>query len=187
MNSVTYVLYSEDIEYCVLIDCGEYESLEPILSTIGKQVRTVLLTHGHFDHIYGLLDLLKAYPNVLIGTTTEGHEEIQDSRKNLSLYHGFPVKISDYQPLIIRGGQTIHFDRLSDIEVISTPGHDVSCLSYKIDNHLFTGDAYIPGIKTFTKFPRGNKEKALESIAKLSKLETNGCIIHCGHHLYTCK
>ena len=184
MNSVTYILYSDDVDYCILIDCGEYETLKPALDRIRKRVHTVLLTHGHSDHIYGLLGLLQDNPKVIIGTTTEGHDEIQDSSKNLSSYHGYPISISDYQQRIIRGGQTIHFDRLSDIEVISTPGHDVSCLSYKIGNHLFTGDAYIPGIKTFTKFPRSNKELALKSIERLSEMEKQGYIIHCGHHSY---
>lgn len=184
MNSVTYLLYSEDIDYCVLIDCGEYDTLKTELSKIGKYVRTVLLTHGHSDHIYGLIGLLQDNPNVIIGTTSDGHDEIQDSRKNLSLYHGYSMSISDYQPLIIHDGQRIHFDGLADIEVIFSPGHDISCLSYKIGNHLFTGDAYIPGLKTFTKFPRSNKELALKSIERLSEMEKQGYIIHCGHHSY---
>ena len=45
MNSVTYVIYEEDVDYCVLIDCGEWETLKPILSNLGKKVRAVLLTH----------------------------------------------------------------------------------------------------------------------------------------------
>ena len=58
MNSVTYVLYREDVDYCVLIDCGEWETLKPVIERIGKSVKAVLLTHGHSDHIYGLVGLL---------------------------------------------------------------------------------------------------------------------------------
>lgn len=51
MNSVTYVPHEEDVDYCVLIDCGEWETLKPVLEKIVKKVRAALLTHGHSDHI----------------------------------------------------------------------------------------------------------------------------------------
>lgn len=52
LNSVTYVLYSEDVDYCILIDCGEYETLKPVLDRINKKVKAVLLTHGHsFNYV----------------------------------------------------------------------------------------------------------------------------------------
>ena len=126
MNSVTYVLYSEDVDYCVLIDCGEWETLRPILNRIGKVVDSVLLTHGHSDHIYGLLGLLKFQPEVKIFTNEEGHKEIKDSRLNLSFYHGNPFIIDGYQPIVIKDKQVLHFDGIAEIEVIATPGHDVS-------------------------------------------------------------
>lgn len=47
VNSVTYVLYREDVDYCVLIDCGEWGTRKPVIERIGKKVKAVLLTHGH--------------------------------------------------------------------------------------------------------------------------------------------
>jgi len=182
MNSITYILYSKDVDYCVLVDCGEWETLEPVLKKINNTVRTVLLTHGHFDHIYGLNKLLSHYPNIFVGTNNEGHSEIQDSRKNLSIYHNYPFIVKDYRPLILEDRQVLHFEGFTDITVIATPGHDSSCLTYKIGKDLFTGDAYIPGVKTFTQFPQGNKELAQKSLALISKMKDGGCNIHCGHH-----
>lgn len=184
MNSVTYVLYSEEVDYCILIDCGEYETLKPILDKIGKTVYAVLLTHGHSDHIYGLNELLQAQPNVFVGTNADGHIEIQDSRKNLSFYHNHPFKVEGYEPLLLSDHLILHFEGFTDIEVMETPGHDTSCLTYKIGKNLFTGDAYIPGIKVFYKFPRGNKKQAMDSIKLLSSMEMDGYIIHCGHHSF---
>lgn len=182
MNSITYILFSENTDECVLIDCGEYETLQPVLNNIGKKIKAVLLTHGHSDHIYGLKKLLKIQPNIPIGTNAEGHDEIKDSRKNLSLYHSNPFTIEGYRSIELSDNQILHFEGIGDIEVIATPGHDSSCLTYKIEKNLFTGDSYIPGIKVFTKFPRGNKEQAMMSIKRLSTMEANGYIIHCGHH-----
>lgn len=184
INSVTYILYSEDVDYCILIDCGEYEPLKPVLERIGKRVHSVLLTHGHSDHIYGLNDLFQSQPDVEIGTNKEGHVEIQDSRKNLSFYHNCPFSVKGYNPLVLDDKQVLHFPGLADIEVIATPGHDTSCLTYRIGSDLFTGDSYIPGIKIFYKFPRGNREQALASIKLLSTMEKCGYNIHSGHHSF---
>ena len=183
MNSVTYVLYSEDVDYCVLIDCGEWETLVPELERVGKRVKAVLLTHGHSDHIFGLPSLLERYPEIALYTTEDGHEELQDSRKNMSLYHGNSFTVTNYNAMTVTDGQKLHFDGIAEIEVIATPGHDSSCITYKVGNHLFTGDAYIPSVKVFTSFPRSNKIEAKISIHKLMQMEKDGCIIHCGHHL----
>lgn len=184
MNSVTYILCSEDVDYCVLIDCGEYETLGPILKKICRRVDTVLLTHGHFDHIYGLNTLIKIEPSLIIGTNEEGHEELGNSKKNLSFYHETPFVVEEYNPLVLKEGVILHFEGLADIEVLATPGHTPSCLTYKIGKNLFTGDAYIPGLKTFTSFPRGNKKLALESKKMLAEKESVGYKIYCGHHSF---
>ena len=39
MNSVTYVLYREDVDYCVLIDCGFSEELIASLEKLGKHIK----------------------------------------------------------------------------------------------------------------------------------------------------
>lgn len=184
MNSVTYVLYSKNVDYCVLIDCGEWDTLKPVLERIGKKVKTVLLTHGHADHIYGINGLLESAPTVTIGTNECGHNELCDPKKNLSFFHGNPVNVERYHPLVLKDGMVLPFQGLTDIEVIATPGHSSSCLSYKMGRNLFTGDAYIPGINTCTKLPGGNKDLALKSITLLSDMEQSGYKIYCGHHHY---
>ena len=100
-----------------------------------------------------------------------------------------------YHQKTLIGGEVLHFEGLMDVDVIATPGHSPSCLSYKISSSmgsefhgfkgvLFTGDAFIPGINVFTKFPKANKQLAEKSRTLLSQMESEGYIIYCGHHDY---
>ena len=60
------------------------------------------------------------------------------------------------------------------MRVMFTPGHDVSCISYVIGKNVFTGDSYLPGIKTVMNFPRSNRALALKNTAMLKQLEQQG-------------
>lgn len=65
-NSITWVLSDSDSDHVWLVDCGD---IKPILERVGnKEIAGVLLTHAHFDHIYGLPELLKPYPDCRVYT-----------------------------------------------------------------------------------------------------------------------
>ena len=68
------------------------------------------------------------------------------------------------------------------VEVISTPGHSEDCLSYIIEDIIFTGDSYIPFAKVFTKWPTSNKTLAKVNEAKLKEIaETRNLKVLPGH------
>ena len=185
MNSVTYVLYCEDVDYCVLIDCGFSESLITSLETFGKRVKAVFLTHAHYDHIYGLNMLLGHFPESLVYTNEEGREALTDIKKNFSKYHPeiVPFVFEHTEKVrLLEEGERVLFDD-EKMQVLFTPGHDVTCFSFIIGKNLFTGDAYIPGMKTVMTFPRSNKMDAVASLERLKVLESEGYIIRPGHFL----
>lgn len=179
-NSITYILPTDGHGECWLVDCGDIEKVVEQ----GFKVKGVLLTHCHFDHIYGINKLVDFYPNVEIYTNEEGMKGLINPRINFSKYHDevedFACLFPENIKLITReGGLTLYKD--FKVEVLLTPGHDSSCISYIIGNKLFTGDAYIPGIKPVTIFPRSNKEQAAESLLQLQQYERNGYMICPGH------
>ena len=62
-KSCSYVVSQDNIVW--LVDCGEVDSILPL---IDGRLAGVLLTHAHFDHIYGLNTLLELFPDVPILT-----------------------------------------------------------------------------------------------------------------------
>lgn len=179
-NSITYILPVGNERDCWLVDCGDVEKI----ITQGWNIRGVLLTHAHTDHIYGINKLLETFPDALIYTNAEGAMGLQNPKWNFSRYH------DDIEDFIISSPQnvrviekegTLQIDDDLTVEVLFTPGHEPSCLSFLIGNNLFTGDAYIPGIKTVVTFPRSNKQLAIASEQRLKALEATGIKIMPGH------
>ena len=178
-NSNTYVLRAEGSRDVWLVDCGDTARVLELLKPEEKVVG-VLLTHGHSDHIYGLNELTAAFPEVKIYTTEFGLQELQSSKLNFSRYHeeyeAFVVeKVENVCVLAASTSLSINSIATLDVcgeecKVYATPGHDPSCLCYVVGGYLFTGDAYIPGVKVVTNFPKSNKQQAAESLERILTL-----------------
>lgn len=178
-DSMTWLLSDEGSCRVWLIDCGD---VEPVIKKIGdNNVSGVLLTHAHFDHIYGLPELLKRYPDCRIYTNIIGREALANAKLNMSLYHETPLTVESRQITICGEGDDIELFEDIKARVYETPGHHPSCLTFMVGDNLFTGDAYIPGIKVVTNLPRGNKKFAQKSLERIKTL-AEGKIIRPGHH-----
>lgn len=179
-NSITYILPVGDTHDCWLVDCGDVEKV----IEQGWQVRGVLLTHAHFDHIYGLNKLMAVFPDALVYTNAAGKEGLQNPKWNFSRYHEEVEIFVFCKPENVRVFEkegVYELDKDFHIEVLFTPGHEPSCITYRIGICLYTGDAYIPGIKVVTTFPRSNKQLAIESENKLKLMEQEEFNIFAGH------
>lgn len=181
-TSKTYILPVGDQKDCWLVDCGDVEKV----IEQGWHVLGVLLTHVHTDHIYGLNKLIEKFPDAVIYTNAEGVQNLQNPRWNFSRYHDDVedfvfdkpenVRVIDCEGVIeLEGGLTV--------EAMFTPGHEPSCVTYRLGDMLFTGDSYIPGVKVVATFPRSNKQQAAESLARLQELERSGLKIMPGHYV----
>ncbi len=178
MNSMTYILFSEDVEYVWVVDCGD---IRPLLDEIGNRpVKGVMLTHAHYDHIYGLPELLRIFPECMVYTNMEGINELGSARLNLSRYHGVNIEIDKKRTVSVTDNYLIELfpDRMA--KVIESPGHNPSCLIFEVEDCLFTGDSYIPGLKPVTNLPGGNKEQAVQSLKRIEHLLHNHTV-YAGH------
>ena len=176
-NSNTWVLVQPG-QGTWLVDCGD---VDPLLAVVEPPLRGVLLTHVHFDHIYGLNALIDHFGDVPIFTTAQGREALLDEYENLSAYHDSPYRLPDDSHIrLIADGDTLPLFDDVEADVVATPGHNPTCLTFIVGDQLFTGDAYIPGVKVVTILPGGDKRTAAVSIDLILQL-AKGRTIYPGH------
>lgn len=161
--SNTFILYSEKYKEAWIIDIGDTDKILDWIDTHDKIIKGVLLTHTHFDHIYGLNELLLYDPNIPVFTSFEGKEGVYSDKLNFSKYHNTSFVFKGSNIVCVGEEDVIPLWPGINAIVLKTPGHDWSCLSYEIGDVLFTGDAYIPGLKVITSFPKSNKQEAINS------------------------
>lgn len=131
----------------------------------------ILITHGHFDHIYGLNKLVDLYPNVDVYAYKDELDVIYDPKKNCSvLFDGRRLEIEkDIIPLD-EGMIAINGYK---IRVIHTPGHTKGGVIYIFDNEksVFFGDTVICESIGRYDLPTSNQAKLFNSLNKIKELE----------------
>lgn len=174
-----YVLSCKGNTSCFLVDIGDYALVRNQLLEF-SEVKGVLLTHAHFDHIAGINDLLSEYPDLVVYTNEIGKEMLFSEKLNLSKYHEQPILYNGDKIHLIRDGEIIQLFEDEKITAMFTPGHNDSCITYYDKRHIFTGDSYIEGSPVVTKLPGGKKALAERSIQKILEL-CNERLVCAGH------
>lgn len=180
-SSNTYII-SNDKKQFWLIDCGD---VEEIIDSIVKEgiIVGVFFTHTHYDHIYGINNLLRHFPRAKLFTNTFGKEALMSPKLNYSKYHQEATPIICNRPdniFTLYEGDKVNLSNDISIEVFETLGHDKSCLCYRLLDGFFSGDSYIPNVKVYSNFLNGNKVEALQSLERIKKL-CQGLTLYPGH------
>jgi glyoxylase-like metal-dependent hydrolase (beta-lactamase superfamily II) len=174
--TLTYVVSDETTKDALIIDpvldfdpsSGRIEdkSIKPVIDYIsaqGLKVRAILETHAHADHISSSQLLKKIYPDAILAIG-ERISIVQETFKNfLNLdYQETEGKVFDK---LLKDFEVITFGSIK-MKAIPTPGHTPACMSFLIEDALFSGDAlFMPDSGTGRcDFPRGSAKTLYQSV-----------------------
>lgn len=181
-TSNTYVIFSTDSEDIWIVDPGDFTLVEKWMKRNSKtEIKGVLITHAHFDHIYGANDLYEKYPFTPFFVYNQtGVEILYDSKRNGSKYTEAPFVLNEHAKVFTVPSEMLIWNNCK-IQFFFTPGHSEDSMCILMDNILFTGDTLIKDVRTVTKLKGGSLEKLQESINWIETLKGGGIIVYGGH------
>lgn len=180
--TLTFLAYDEQSRDAVIIDpVLDYDPLASQtgvagaarlvarVRALGLHVRWVLETHAHADHLTA-----SQYLGAELGAPNAIGERITAVQRTFKalfdLPEGFATDGSQFDRLLA-DGETLAAGTLG-VEVIATPGHTPACVTYRIGDALFTGDAlFMDDYGTGRcDFPSGSSAQLYDSIQRLYAL-----------------
>ena len=143
-------VYLIEAKSCYLIDSGVYGSEEQIaqyMKTIGRdisEVKAIFLTHAHPDHI-GTAAWFREHTGCKIYASQGERAWIENidqqyQERPIPNFYKLAGKSTEVD-VTVRNGDLIPLEENLNIQVISTSGHSVDGVSYRLGKSLFLGDA----------------------------------------------
>ena len=153
-----YLVWDEDSPSCVVIDPGyNPEIVLAEAKLLGKEIAAILLTHGHFDHVGGVKDIV-----------AETGCKVYLCDADLSM----PPQMTAgplYYPNTYSDGSFVEEAGLS-FKVLHTPGHTPGSVCLMCENVLFSGDTLFWGSCGRTDLPGGSWSTIQASLKRLAEL-----------------
>ena len=149
----TYLIADSKTKEAAIIDAVDImiERDTALLKELELDLKFIIETHIHADHITSACPLKKFYPKARI---VMGMENVSaEACSDIMAGEGHILNIGKYE-----------------IIAIETPGHTLGCMSYLVENKVLTGDALFIRSTGRCDFQGGSAESLYESIQKLYKL-----------------
>lgn len=141
----------------------ETESLKGFIRANKISPKMILLTHGHFDHIYGVPALVKEY-GIPVYMSPDDKVMVENNHYISRKYH-LPDAPVQFETKPVADGDLVSFGE-TEFRVIATPGHTPGGVCYyaPADKILLSGDTLFAGTIGRTDHPWGDYDKLIVSV-----------------------
>lgn len=178
----TYILYNEATMEGLVVD-PSFSPEQYIKAIEEKKIHltSIFLTHAHVDHMAGMNELRKAFPEARMYMDKRDRPFLRDPEKNLSYMFPTPTLVDDAD-VWVKDGDEIETSGYT-FQVIDTSGHTPGGISFylKKEGIVFTGDSLFQGSIGRTDFPGGSMKELTGSIRKNLFTLPDSTVVLSGH------
>lgn len=182
-----YLIYSDNKKAVLIDPADNIELIEERINELNLNLKYVLLTHAHADHILALQDIISKY-NVKVIANINEKDMIEGKVDNCSKIFGIEKQHYNLDDFIFLDDEEIlPFESLK-IRMVHTPGHTKGSVCYYIEdeNILITGDTLFSNSFGRDDLETGNSDELINSLIKLYKNYSN-TTIYPGHGEFNIK
>ncbi len=162
-----YLVIDEASKEAILVDCSDYVAeIVDYVKENDLNVKYILLTHGHFDHVLGINKMKDA-----LGAKVYVHEGDKEQvlyTREVMMMFGLPTDGVE-NPVIdgVLADVGVLTLGAEEIKVLDTPGHTPGCVCYLIGDKLFSGDTLFQYSIGRTDLPGGSFSEIKHSVVDI--------------------
>jgi glyoxylase-like metal-dependent hydrolase (beta-lactamase superfamily II) len=180
-----YILYLRESGCCWMVDPGlppHAERMTAFVREHGLDLKAILLTHAHADHIAGVDDIRAALGQVPLYLAREEWAFLTDPNLNLSAAFGPMLRVKPDGVRDLSTDAELSLETL-DWRVLDTSGHSPGgrSLYCPAAGVVFTGDALFAGGIGRTDFPYSDPARLLANIRDVLFTLPGETIVLAGH------
>lgn len=178
-----YLITDDETRETLVIDPGDEADFISTTIIENKLIPiAILLTHGHYDHCLGVLELKLAFdiPIHLHNDDLFLYQKAHSSAKHFSKINIPHLPAVDS---FLTDKQIINLGE-SSVQVLHTPGHTPGSCCFLIENNLFTGDTLFasgPGTADRSYSSKSDLEKSIQHLRSTIQNLPDSPLIYPGH------
>ena len=165
----TYIVHDADSQECVIIDPGfEASTILAKLKALELKPAAILLTHGHFDHVGAVEEIVEATGCKLWMSQSDWSQPNDPIHNYL-----YPIANCDFCEVNFCEDEEVIHEAGLKLRTIDTAGHTYGSVCYTCEHVMFSGDTLFAGACGRTDLPGGDWNTIRQSLQRLGELKEN--------------